>query len=150
MKKLLFTLLVVLFAFQANSKNYYVSSTLGADTNDGLTTATPWISITKVNSMTSTITIGDSVLFKCGDVFTEMLNITKIGIASKPIVYASYGTGAKPIINTAVTVTGWTATAANPLIWEANYTGALTDFRYLTINDKIFKILDTFYTVIFD
>jgi hypothetical protein len=140
MKKLLFTLLVAFLALQANSKNYYVSSTLGADTNDGLTTSTPWKSITKVNSMSATITIGDSILFKCGDVFTEMLNIAKIGIASKPIVYASYGTGAKPIINTAVTVTGWTATAANPLIWEANYTGALTDFRYLTINGKIQQI----------
>jgi len=123
-----------------NAKNYYVSSSAGSDSNDGLSTATPWKSISKVNSMTATITIGDSVLFKCGDTFTETLNITKIGIVSKPIVYASYGSGAKPIINTAVTVTGWTATAANPLIWVADYTGALTDFKYLTINDKIQQI----------
>ena len=81
----------------------------------------------------------DSVFFKCGDTFTDQLNISKSGTSTSPIVFSSYGTGSKPLLNTAITLTGWTVTS-NPKIWVANYTGALSDIRFVTINDKIQQI----------
>ncbi|MFZ4583169.1 MAG: right-handed parallel beta-helix repeat-containing protein, partial [Paludibacter sp.] len=89
--------------------------------------------------MMSTFVAGDSILFKRGDVFTEQLNISKSGTSTNKIVFAAYGTGANPMLNTAVTLSGWTATS-NPNIWVANYTGTLSEVRFVTINDKMQQI----------
>ena len=127
------------FAVIATSTNYYVSSTGGNDSNTGKTTSLPWKTIAKVNLSMSSFVAGDSILFKCGDTFSDQLNVTKSGTSALPIVYGSYGTGAKPILNTAVTLTGWTVTS-NPNIWVANYSGTLTDVHFLSLNNKIQQI----------
>ncbi|MFZ4456882.1 MAG: right-handed parallel beta-helix repeat-containing protein [Bacteroidales bacterium] len=127
------------FSLISSATNYYVSSSGGNDANNGKSTGAAWKTITKVNAMMNTFVAKDSILFKCGDTFTDQFNITKSGTSSSPIVYASYGSGAKPLLNTAVTLTGWTVTS-NPNIWVANYTGALSDIRFVTINDKIQQI----------
>lgn len=117
------------------ARNYYVSNS-GSDANPGTSTLTPWKTIGKVNAMMTSFVAGDSILFKCGDTFTEQLTINKSGTTVANIVFGSYDVGAKPIINTAVTITGWTATStAN--IWMATYTGALSQIRYVTANDAI-------------
>ncbi len=139
MKKLHLLILFSCAFLFLNAKNYYVSSSAGSDAADG-SVSSPWKSIAKINSIMATLTIGDSVLFKCGDTFTDSLNITKSGSSVRPIVFASYGVGAKPVINTAVTLSSWTATAANPLIWVADYTGTLPAIRYLTLNGKIQQV----------
>ncbi len=134
--------LVLLFAFfsiQLGALNYYVSSSGGNDSNTGTSTIAAWKTIAKVNSVMSSFVSKDTVFFKCGDTFTDQLNIAKSGTSASPIVFSSYDTGSKPLINTAVTLTGWTVTS-NPKIWVANYTGLLSDIRYLTINDKIQQI----------
>ena len=87
----------------------------------------------------SSFVAGDSILFKCGDIFTDQLNVTKSGTSASPIIFASYGTGSKPMLNTSVTLSGWTVTS-NPNIWVANYTGILSDVRYVSVNDKIQQI----------
>lgn len=138
-KLLIITIFVTCCFSSALSTNYYVSSTSGNDANNGKTTSAAWKTIAKVNSVMNTFVSRDSVLFKCGDTFTDQLNITKSGTSTLPIVYASYGAGAKPIINTAVTLTGWTVTS-NPNIWVANYTGALSSIHFVTINDKVQQI----------
>ena len=140
MRKLIL-LIFVLLPLIISATNYYVSSsgTTANDTNAGKSSLLPWKSIAKVNSSMSTFVAGDSVLFKCGDTFVDQLNISKSGTSILPIVFGSYGTGAKPILNTAVTLTGWTVTS-NPNIWVANYTGNLSDVRYVSINDKIQQI----------
>lgn len=122
-----------------SATNYYVSTNSGNDAYTGKSTAAAWKTITKVNSMMSTFVAGDSVLFKRGDVFTEQLNITKSGTSGSRIVFAAYGTGTNPMFNTAATLSGWTATS-NPNIWVANYTGTLSEVRFVTINDKIQQI----------
>ena len=122
-----------------SATNYYVSSSTGNDTYTGKSTVLAWKTISKVNSTMSTFVSKDTVFFKCGDTFTDQLNITKSGTSTSPIVFASYGTGAKPLLNTAVTLTGWTVTS-NPNIWVANYTGTLSSIRFVTINDKVQQI----------
>ena len=136
-KYILFILLY--FAVISTATNYYVSSSSGNDANSGKSTLLAWKSIAKVNSSMNTFVAGDSILFKCGDTFTDQLNVTKSGTSVLPIVYGSYSTGAKPFLNTAVTLTGWTVTS-NPKIWVVNYTGNLSDVRYVSLNDKVQQI----------
>jgi hypothetical protein len=138
-KHIIIAIIASNFFINTFSTNYYVSSLSGSDGNNGKSAIAAWKSIAKVNTMMSSFVIKDSVLFKCGDMFTEQLNITKSGTSTFPIVFATYGTGAKPILNSAATLTGWTITS-NSNIWVANYTGSLSDFRFVTINDKIQQI----------
>ncbi len=55
----------------ASATTYYVSASGGDDSKDGVTTATAWKSIAKVNA--STFAAGDQILFKRGEVWTEGL-----------------------------------------------------------------------------
>ncbi|MFA6004170.1 MAG: right-handed parallel beta-helix repeat-containing protein, partial [Elusimicrobiota bacterium] len=80
--------------------SYYVSSA-GNDTNDGLSTASPWNTIAKVNA--TTFTSGDQVLFRSGDEFLGQININQSGLT-----LGAYNSGAKPIISGAGRLTGWT------------------------------------------
>jgi len=134
-----FLFLLIINSVILSATNYYVSSSGGNDSYTGKSTLQAWKTISKVNLTMSSYVAGDSILFKCGDTFTDQLNITKSGTSSTFIVFGSYGTGAKPLLNTAVTLTGWTVTS-NPNIWVANYTGALSDINFVTINDKVQQI----------
>ena len=106
------------------AKNFYISAS-GSDTNNGLTTTTPWKSISKINS--SSYTSGDSILFKCGDTFYGTLTPTTNGIS-----FSSYGTGAKPIITGLTTISSWTSLGGN--IWEAVLPGGLSTLNMVIIN----------------
>ena len=84
---------------------YYVSTT-GSDAADGLTTGTPWQTITKVNGAAATLIPGDCVLFKRGDTWgsslmpaTQGLLIPDSGTAGNPIVFGAYGSGDKPVFD---------------------------------------------------
>ena len=80
---------------------YYVDATGGDDSWDGLAgsyvsgTHGPWKTIQKVNSETQTA--GDSVLFKCGEVWREGL-LPDSGSALGRVTYGSYGEGEKPLL----------------------------------------------------
>lgn len=126
---------VVSYCSVVSARNYYVA-TSGNDANSGTSTLLPWKTIGKVNAMIASFSAGDSILFKCGDTFTEQLTIAKSGTTVANIVFGNYEVGAKPIINTAVTVSNW-ATTTTTNIWVANYTGALSHIRYVTANDAI-------------
>lgn len=82
------------------STTYYVSAA-GSDTNDGKSTATPWATVSKVNS--ASLNPGDSVLFRGGDTFTGEVYIGSGGLASgtaaNPVTFGSYGTGRATITN---------------------------------------------------
>lgn len=110
---------------------YYVSST-GNDTNTGKSISLPWKTIDKVNSMMSSFVPGDSIVFKCGEVFRGELIITKSGTSNAKIYFGSYGTGAKPVINGASTVTNWITAGTN--LWVADYSGTLSFFNNFIIN----------------
>lgn len=80
--------------------SYYVSQTDGSDTNDGLSTATPWKTFANFTS-SKVLTPGTQVLLKRGDVWNERLTLQGAGSIANWIYVGAYGdaTKAKPIIS---------------------------------------------------
>src|ERR1035437_1608864 len=105
--KSLLLLLFIIPVFTANATTYYFSSS-GNDANNGTSTSTPWQTIAKFNSVFSSRSPGDSLLFNRGDTFYGSITISRSGSAGSPIIIGAYGTGAKPIISGFTTITGWT------------------------------------------
>ncbi|GMA23999.1 hypothetical protein GCM10025864_17580 [Luteimicrobium album] len=69
---------------------YYVSSSEGDDDNDGLSAATAWKSVAKVNA--STFAAGDHVLLKAGDSWEGVtLHPQGSGTVGRPITLGRYG-----------------------------------------------------------
>ncbi|MCH7404612.1 Ig-like domain-containing protein [Belliella aquatica] len=111
------TCLLVLIAFfisiiDSKAATYYFSSTAG---NDSRTAAqaqsenTPWQSIEKLNNIMGSLSPGDRILFKRGEVFYGSIRISKSGNSGAPIVFSTYGNGAKPILTSMSTVSNWTS-----------------------------------------
>jgi hypothetical protein len=133
-------LLVVNIILTANlfAANYYFSSSIGNDaytTMQARNTATPWQTTTKLNAVMSTLLQGDSVLFKCGDTFYGSINISIYGTLAMPIVFSSYGVGAKPIITGLTTLSGWISTGTN--LWEASCANCSDEVNVLLLYDSI-------------
>ena len=76
---------------------YYVSASVGDDANDGLTEATPFQTLARVNALM--LEPGDQVLFKSGDAWQGMLWPKGSGTGGQPIVIGSYGGTVKPLID---------------------------------------------------
>jgi hypothetical protein len=128
---LFFTLFFVSICSASFANNYYFSNS-GNDNNNGLTTTSAFQSIDKLNTLISlnAIVSGDTVFFKCGDVFRGQINITVSGTSLSPIVFTSYGNGNKPVISGAEPITNWTL---NGNRYEANFSQAVTNFF---VNDR--------------
>lgn len=103
-------LLLIYNSFAFSQKNYYISSSEGNDNNDGLSPASSWKTIDKLNASWAIIKPGDSILFKRGDVFAPPNTsggsnglirppVNFSGEPNKYIVIGAYGTGPKPIIS---------------------------------------------------
>eukprot|EP01112_Ceratiomyxa_fruticulosa_P011893 TRINITY_DN3272_c0_g1_i1.p1 TRINITY_DN3272_c0_g1~~TRINITY_DN3272_c0_g1_i1.p1 ORF type:complete len:944 (-),score=159.73 TRINITY_DN3272_c0_g1_i1:182-3013(-) len=107
----------------SESKTYYFSSSKGSDNNDCISIQTPCYSINKVNTITPTLTAGDSIFFLKGDTFGGQINLNNLkGTQNSTIVFSSYGNGtADPIISGLTQVTGWTK------ISDTVYTTKLTN-----------------------
>ena len=101
-----FVLMVVALVGLSNTAsfatNYYVDPSSTATTANG-TLAFPWKTISQVNSGTTLLNPGDSVLFKRGQSFSGRLTISRSGSVSAPIVYGNYGSGNLPEFNNAIT-----------------------------------------------
>ncbi len=94
----LFAILLVLVMFSPSwAATYYVDATNGNDSNAGTSEATPWKTISKVNSLS--FHAGDNIYFKKGEVWRETAVITSSGTAENPIRFDTYGTGSKPIVD---------------------------------------------------
>lgn len=98
------------FASFADAPTYYVS-TSGNDNNDGLTPATAWATVAKVDAASLTFTPGTDVLFQRGDVWGETLLAGSSGNATAPITYSAYGDTslAKPEFLGSDVVSGFTS-----------------------------------------
>src|SRR5687768_7756096 len=70
---------------------YYVDVTGGNNSNNGTDTATPWQTVSKVN--TFTFASGDSVLFKRGETWTFSSSNDRL-VGQSGVTYDAYGTGA--------------------------------------------------------
>ncbi len=66
----------------------------GNDANDGRSPQAAWKTVAKVNA--AAFQPGDQVLFARGGEWRESLKASSGGAPGKPILYAAYGTGAKP------------------------------------------------------
>jgi len=80
---------------------YYVSSSMGDDSNDGLTESTPWKTISKVSNFAG-FNDGDAVMFKRGDEFRYTGTLK----AQNGVTYSAYGSGAKPKLICSVDASG--------------------------------------------
>ncbi len=100
-------LLFLSFSSITFAADYYVSSS-GDDSNNGLSSSSPWRTITRVNTAFPSLRAGDRILFRMGDTFYGTIKTTKSGISGSPITIGAYGTGNKPIITGFTTLTGWT------------------------------------------
>jgi hypothetical protein len=93
---------------------YYVSSSSGHDSHNGLSEANAFATIAKVNGLN--LQPGDQVLLKCGDVWrAEQLILSKSGTAAAPIVFSSYPAGCanKPSLSGSRPIGGWVLDSGN-------------------------------------
>jgi uncharacterized protein (TIGR02145 family) len=104
------------------SADYYVSSSTGSDTNDGLTEETAWATLSKVSS--ETFSAGDIIALKASDTFEGTIAPLNSGTEGNPIVFSAYGTGQKPKIYGSEGITGWTLHSGN--IYKATVTDVVT------------------------
>lgn len=106
----------------------------GNDANDGLTELTPKQSLTALNSLT--LEPGDYVALKSGDSFEGTITLSQSGTVDNPIVYSSYGTGAKPkIYGSDIIEGGWTVHSGS--IWKKTGVAAITQ---LFLNDERMQV----------
>jgi hypothetical protein len=119
---LLIAIALILVSFPMLAATYYVSSSTGDDTNNGITTATPWKSLNEVS--TTNFATSDSILFKRGDTlygeFSKPLWLTGYnGTPSNHFYIGAYGTGNKPIIMMDCSNLVWTKRAGYDSIYAA-------------------------------
>jgi hypothetical protein len=82
----------------AMATNYYVDSAGGSDSFSGLSTASPWRSISRANGQT--YRAGDNILLKRGCSWQgEGFKAKGSGTPGSPITLDAYGTGLPPVID---------------------------------------------------
>ena len=76
----------------AQNKTYYISSN-GNDINNGLSSSTPWQTLSKINGLD--LEPGDKILLEGGSKFTGSIQLDQYdqGTSTNPILISSYGTG---------------------------------------------------------
>ncbi|MFH0777597.1 MAG: hypothetical protein V2A71_03095, partial [Candidatus Eisenbacteria bacterium] len=102
--------------------NYYISSSLGNDSNDGLSPETAWRTLYTVFNKClygPNFEPGDSILLKRGNSWANELKIRSYGTEEAPIVIASYGEGARPILRGHVALPSWTPVAGHPGVYSS-------------------------------
>lgn len=132
MRILLKLIVINLFSLHLNAASFYISSSdpLASDSNNGLTTSTPWKTFVNLNSLATYFAV-DTIFLKCGDTFRDELFVNDAVV----LVITSYGTGVKPIISGADSVTSWT-NAGN--YYQANFSKPVINFFADTETLKVF------------
>jgi hypothetical protein len=138
--------LIILFLFysfivNAIDTNYYVK-TGGNDSNTGLSDAQAWLTIAKVNAIA--FAADDTVFFNRGDAwYNDEHLVPRSGTSGHPVVYAAYGTGAKPIIRLVESPAGWTVAGNWTQSGDAWYLGIDDSFKRLWFDDVEKKKCET-------
>jgi parallel beta-helix repeat protein len=94
---------------------YYVDSDDGSDANPA-TREAPWRTVARVNA--EALRPGDTVRFKRGCRWREVLSLNESGSAGSPITFESYGDGARPLLM------GSRASDEDGCTWRASSGGA--------------------------
>ena len=116
-KVALLSFLIVHFTILGFAKTFYVSNN-GSDAANGTSIDTPWKTLAKVSGFS--FSPGDIISFKCGDSWREQLSIPSSGVKDNPIIFGTYGTGAKPRILGSSIETSWINVSGN--IWKSTHT----------------------------
>jgi hypothetical protein len=116
---------------------YYIKND-GSDNYSGLSDASAWQTIAKVNS--KSLSPGDQALFNKGDAWRETLTVPSSGDASNYIAFSSYGTGDKPRILGSVQAINWTNVSTN--IWKSD-TSVADPYATTFDGDVFFVGIDT-------
>lgn len=98
-------ILFIISGTPGSATDYYLSSSGNDLLNDGLSSAKPWKTISKINSVF--LKPGDRILFRRGDIFYGTLKINMSGISGSPITYGAYGSGQDPLITGFTALTSW-------------------------------------------
>lgn len=102
--------------------NYYFSTSTGDDSRTSLQaqdSTTPWKTLNKLNAYFASLTPGDAVLLKRGEVFDGSITISKSGTSDQPIKVSAYGSGSKPVINGLSTLLNWNYVGNG--VWESDF-----------------------------
>jgi len=96
------------FAPSSGARVVYVSSSGGSDSNSGLSPSSPVASLARAQKLLHSGT-GDELLLKRGDTWHGGFGFWSVSgqSSSNPLVIGSYGTGARPTIDSG-SQTGWT------------------------------------------
>lgn len=138
MKKAFLPILLLHLAMAVNAATYYFSSLSGDDSRTASLAqkaTTPWKTITKLNSIMSTLMPGDKILFKRGETFDGAIVITASGANGQPITFGAFGTGDKPVINGFTTLSNWGVVRGNN-IWETDFFPASGSTNMVVVNNK--------------
>ncbi len=84
---------IILVRFMAGATGgniYFVDSAAGSDSNNGTSSSTPWKTLAKVNAQ-SIFQPGDTISFKCGSTWNEMLTLRNSGNSTSPLTVTQYG-----------------------------------------------------------
>lgn len=80
-----------------SATTFYVDSVGGNDSNNGISAATPWQSLTRLDR--ETFQAGDHILLKASSKWTgQQLTPNGSGASGNPIYIDMYGSGQKPLI----------------------------------------------------
>ncbi|MEP6583495.1 MAG: right-handed parallel beta-helix repeat-containing protein [Ginsengibacter sp.] len=123
----------------AFTRAYYFSSTMGDDSrmnSQAQKAASPWKSLSKLNSIFTLLAPGDSILLKRGDTFYGSIIVTKSGSESLPIVISAYGSGKLPIITGFVTISKWNEKGKG--IFTSSQQLADSALNMVVINDVLY------------
>jgi chitodextrinase len=125
-------------------RNFYFS-TNGNDSNSGTSPDQAWKSVSKLNSIISSLQPGDNILFERGGIWSEAeIELSNIsGTASNPVIFSAYGSGASPVITGGKILTGGFAQNGN--IWIHNSvgykkTGYIMNNAGLLINNRFNRV----------
>ncbi|MBC7829712.1 MAG: right-handed parallel beta-helix repeat-containing protein [Chitinophagaceae bacterium] len=87
--------------YSGPGSTYYVDAVSGLDANDGLSPASAWKTLGKINN--TNFQPGDNILFRRGQTFSGFL---KINISD--LTFSAFGTGNKPVISGFSDLSIWT------------------------------------------
>jgi parallel beta-helix repeat protein len=129
--------LILITTQSLNARNYYFSTSAGDDnrtSTQAQNPATPWKSISKLNSFFISLAAGDSVLFKRGETFYGSIRVVKSGTSSLPIVIGAYGAGTTPTITGFTSISSWTSLGNG--VYQSAVTNSKSTLNIVTVNSK--------------
>lgn len=104
----------------SSAVNYYVCNN-GSDSNDGLSPATPFKTLAKVNSLTPDPASNISLCQGDNGLLRGFLHVGSGGTAGNPVTVNSYGSGVAPKIFCSDNSTTWSSYSGNVYVTDKTY-----------------------------